>query len=160
MQSTIYESLGYKTTRTQKLVQQVSKYIGVSTSHQQTKPPNFTNADNPPVYKWYTTPPVNRPTSYRRIHSRHQRRMSKTQKFFKCAHGKSAPYVHVASTNAPSHNRLTRPTRTAQQPINRPQYVGGAPRATKGTVRRGSPPRQPANTNINVSQRSRLWHKV
>jgi hypothetical protein len=100
--------------------------------------------------------PANRPTSYRRIHSRHQRRMSKTQKFFKCAHGKSAPYVHVASTNAPSHNRLTRPTRTAQQPINRPQYVGGAPRATKGTVRRGSPPRQPANTNINVSQRSRL----
>ena len=30
-----------KTTRTQKLVQQVSKYIGVSTSHEQTKPPNF-----------------------------------------------------------------------------------------------------------------------
>jgi hypothetical protein len=30
-----------KTTRTQKLVQQVSKHIGVSTSHEQTKPPNF-----------------------------------------------------------------------------------------------------------------------
>ena len=60
-----------KTTRIQKLVQQVSKYIGASTSHQQTKPPNFTHADNPPVYEWYTSPPVNAPTLYRRIHARH-----------------------------------------------------------------------------------------
>jgi len=44
--------------------------------------------------------------------------------------------VHITSTShqqtRKSHNRRTRPTRTAQLPIHRPHFVGGAPRAKRG----------------------------
>ena len=93
------------------------------------------------------------------IHSRHQRRMGKTQKFFKCAHGKSAHYVHVASTNAQSHNRRTRPTRTAQQPINRPHYVGGAPRAQRGRTVMGDLRVNPQTSTCSQAKLKVYWHK-
>jgi hypothetical protein len=118
-------------------------------------------------------------------------------KVLKCAHGKSAHYVHVASTNEQSHSRRTRAlaskphkvpaSRPTVHKINNDVYAHdnrgattasnstqdrattntkaslcwGSPKGKKGTVRRGSPPRQPANPNIHVQAKNSkvYWHK-